>query len=408
LAHRAGPVSCNKCSSIAMIRIYFIFLFSPLLVWGQSTFSEDILSNRQALEQIKSRIDSLKNEITKTEIKSSSLLDQINIIDRQVVLINQSRQLLKNEAVLLQQKIAENQSRLRERKDKLQQLRDQYAHQVLYNYKHGKLKDLEILLTAASFNQLMVRYKYMQIIATQEKIQVSNINNQIMQINQLEQTLTLDLRQLNLTLKEKEEQQKNYLLKKEEKRSLIARLKWTSTNLQQRLHQAQYEYERLQNIIATLEKDRNLRERQGQLSSDYARLNPRNFASNKGKFPWPVKGRILHTYGRQRDIKLNTIVNNTGIDIQAKTGTEVHAVYTGIVVMITYLSGYGNTIIIDHGEGYYTVYSHLDEIYVEKDRLVETGSIIASVGDSGSLEGSMLHFAVFVNQQVEDPESWLK
>jgi septal ring factor EnvC (AmiA/AmiB activator) len=76
--------------------------------------------------------------------------------------------------------------------------------------------------------------------------------------------------------------------------------------------------------------------------------------------------------------------------------------------MITHLSGYGNTIIIDHGDGYYSVYSHLDEIYVEQDRLVDSGSVIASVGDSGSLEGSMLHFAVFVNQQTENPESWLK
>jgi septal ring factor EnvC (AmiA/AmiB activator) len=270
------------------------------------------------------------------------------------------------------------------------------------------LKDLEILLTASSFNQLLVRYKYMQIIARQEKIQVHTISNQIIQINQLEQSLTIDLHQLNLTLKEKEEQQKNYLIKKEEKRSLIAKLKWTSANLQQRLREAQSEYERLQNIIASLEKQRNMREQQGQLSSDYARLNPKNFASNKGRFPWPVRGKILHTYGRQHDIKLNTIVNNTGIDIQAKAGTDVRVIYTGIVVMITYLSGYGNTVIIDHGEGYYTVYSHLNEIYVQKDLLVETGSVIASVGDSGSLEGSMLHFAVFVNQQVEDPESWLK
>jgi len=391
-----------------MILIYLLILLSPLLLSGQSTLSTDLLNNRKALEEIKVEIESLKSEIKKTEIKSSSLLDQIKFIDREVVLLNQSQILLKKEAILLQQKIDESRAELMEKKEKLQLLRDQYSHQVLYNYKYGKSKDLELLLTSSSFNQLLVRYKYMQIITTQEKIQVRTISNQIIQINQLEQSLTLDLFQLNLTLKEKEQQQKNYLIKKEEKRSLIAKLKWSGVNLQQRLREAQSEYERLQNIIVSLEKQRNTREQQGPLSSDYARLNPKNFASNKGKFPWPVKGKVLHAYGRQRDFKLNTIVKNTGVDIQAKAGTDVRAIYTGIVVMITYLSGYGNTIIIDHGDGYYTVYSHLDEIYVERDRLVETGAVIASVGDSGSLEGSMLHFAIFVNQQVEDPESWLK
>jgi murein DD-endopeptidase MepM/ murein hydrolase activator NlpD len=76
--------------------------------------------------------------------------------------------------------------------------------------------------------------------------------------------------------------------------------------------------------------------------------------------------------------------------------------------MITYLSGFGNTIIIDHGEGYYSVYSHLDDIFVEKDDLVTTGKVIATVGDSGSLEGSKLHFALFSNQKTENPTTWLR
>ena len=391
-----------------MIIIVLLCLFIPRILSGQNSLHDDILNNRKALEQIKTEIGSLKREITKTDIKSSSALDQIKNIDRELTLLGQSMQLLKKESVLLQRKIDENRNRLKERKGKLQLIRDHYAKQVLYNYKYGKLKDLELLLTAASINQLLVRYKYMQIIANQEKIQIRTISNEIIEISQLEETLTLDLQQLNLNLKEKEEQRINYLARKNEKRELIRTLKWTSGNLQQRLNEAKLEYEKLQQLISVLEKQRNLREQKGTMSSEYARLNPKYFAKNKGKFPWPVKGRVLHSYGKQHDRKLNTTVNNTGIDIQAKGGTEVRAIFTGVVGMITYLSGYGNTIIVDHGDGYYTVYSHLDEIYVEKDRLVEAGSVIGLVGDSGSLEGSMLHFAVFANQRAENPESWLK
>jgi murein hydrolase activator len=388
--------------------VYLLALLLPLLVSAQGTLNDELLQNRQALQQVKNEIESLRRELTKTEIKSSSVLDQIRIIDREVDLLNRSRRLLQKETVLMQKKIDGTRTLLAERKSTLRQIRDRYARQVIYNYKYGKLKDLEIVLTANSFNQLLTRYKYMQIIATQERIQVQTILKQITRIYQLEDSLTLDLNHLNLVLKEKEEQYSNYLVKKEEKRNLISSLKWTSTNLQQRLQEAQREYEKLQQIISSMEKQRTLRKQRGELSGDYAKLNPKNFARNKGKYPWPVKGKIIHAYGRQRNAKLNTVVNNTGIDIQAKTGTEVRTVYTGIVGMITYLSGYGNTVIIDHGEGYYTVYSHLDEIYVEKDLLVETGSVIGLVGDSGSLEGSMLHFAVFADQQAENPETWLK
>jgi septal ring factor EnvC (AmiA/AmiB activator) len=391
-----------------MIIIILLCLLFPPLILGQGSLQQDLINNRQALEQIKTEIESLKREISKTDIKSSSTLEQIKNIDRELALLSQSLQLLKKESVLLQKKIDENRIRLEERKSKLQLVRDHYARQVLYNYKYGKLKDLELLLTASSINQLLVRYKYMQIIANQEKIQVRTISNEIIQIRQLEENMILYLQQLSMSLKEKEQQRVTYLARKDEKNELIQKLKWTGAQLQQRLREAKLQYEKLQQLISTLEKQRNLREQKGVLSSEYARLNPKNFAKNKGKFPWPAKGKVLHPYGKQRDFKLNTIVNNTGIDIQAKSGTEVRAIYTGVIGMITYLSGYGNTIILDHGDGYYTVYSHLEEIYVEKEQLVESGSVIGLVGDSGSLEGTMLHFAVFANQRAENPESWLK
>ena len=105
---------------------------------------------------------------------------------------------------------------------------------------------------------------------------------------------------------------------------------------------------------------------------------------------------------------MKTTINNTGIDIRVNEGDKVKAVFTGIVTMITYLSGFGNTIIIDHGGGYYSVYSHLDDILVELDDLVDTGDTIGLAGDSGSLEGNKLHFALFANQKTENPQKWLR
>jgi septal ring factor EnvC (AmiA/AmiB activator) len=137
-------------------------------------------------------------------------------------------------------------------------------------------------------------------------------------------------------------------------------------------------------------------------------LNLKDIRKNKGKLPWPVKGKLLHKYGKQKDRRLNTTINNTGIDIQAKAGTEVRAVFIGVVSEVTYLSGFGNTVILDHGNGYYTVYAHLEEFFVEPDMVLDAGEVLGLVGDSGSLEGAKLHFAIFANQTTVNPKAWLR
>lgn len=236
---------------------------------------------------------------------------------------------------------------------------------------------------------------------------IASIKNEIAKIDQLNESLSTDLTILQESIREKETEELAYMGKKDKKRVLVKQLRWTSRNLSKQLDDKQAEYDKLYQIIVALEKQRKQREKSGQQPQEYA-LDSGNFKKNKGKLPWPVKGKILHKYGKQRDAALKTTINNTGIDIRASSGEKVSAVFTGIVSMITYLSGFGNTIILDHGGGYYSVYSHLDEVLVSLDDLVETGENIGLVGDSGSLEGSKLHFALFSNQQTENPQSWLR
>jgi len=83
-------------------------------------------------------------------------------------------------------------------------------------------------------------------------------------------------------------------------------------------------------------------------------------------------------------------------------------VFSGIVRVVTYLPGYGNTVIVEHGNGYYTVYAHLAEIYVHKGAAVETNKVIGTVGDSGSLAGAKLQFGIYGGNKTYNPEKWLR
>ncbi len=127
----------------------------------------------------------------------------------------------------------------------------------------------------------------------------------------------------------------------------------------------------------------------------------------KGKLPWPASGRVVTRFGRQRNPLLNTITENPGIDIRTRPDAAVKAILDGLVTTITYLRGYGTTVIIDHGKGMYTVYALVEEVEVAEGQYVDQGQVIARVGGKGSLSDSRLHFELWVNQQKMNPTAWL-
>jgi septal ring factor EnvC (AmiA/AmiB activator) len=132
------------------------------------------------------------------------------------------------------------------------------------------------------------------------------------------------------------------------------------------------------------------------------------FSSHKGLLNRPVNGRIISLYGPYKNPKYNITNFRSGIDIKADNGEPVRTVYAGKVLYSSWFNNYGNMIIIDHGKNYYTVYAHLEEIFKAKGDDVETGEVIATVGDTGSLTGAKLYFEVRHHGKPVNPLPWLK
>lgn len=116
----------------------------------------------------------------------------------------------------------------------------------------------------------------------------------------------------------------------------------------------------------------------------------------------------MRAYGPYKHPVLKTITNNLGIDIEAPLGTPVHAVAAGRVTAITWQRGRGNLVIINHGGGFYTVYTHLNEIFVNLQEPVEGGEVIGRVGETGTLEKPVLHFQLWQGFDHMDPQQWLR
>ena len=132
------------------------------------------------------------------------------------------------------------------------------------------------------------------------------------------------------------------------------------------------------------------------------------FSAHKGLLIRPVNGKIASLYGSYKNPKYNITNFRSGIDIEADTGEPVRSVFKGKVLYSSWFKTYGNMIIIDHGKSYYTVYAHLEEAFKAKGDDVETGEVIATVGDTGSMTGAKLYFEVRHHGKPVNPMPWFK
>ena len=132
------------------------------------------------------------------------------------------------------------------------------------------------------------------------------------------------------------------------------------------------------------------------------------FNQLKGLLNLPVSGKIVSSYGHYRNVEFNVMNCRSGVLIRADRGEPIHAVANGTTLFADWFKGYGNMLIIDHGHSYCTLYAHMEELFKKKGDTVESGEVIATVGDSGTLSGPGLYFEVRHHGKPEDPLQWLK
>ena len=135
---------------------------------------------------------------------------------------------------------------------------------------------------------------------------------------------------------------------------------------------------------------------------------PGSLGTLKGLLDAPVRGKIANFFGPFKNTRYDVMNFRSGIDITSDRGEPVQAVFSGKVLFADWFKGYGNMLIIDHGHSYCTLYAHMEELFKKKGDTVESGEVIATVGDSGTLSGPGLYFEVRHHGKPEDPLQWLK
>lgn len=156
--------------------------------------------------------------------------------------------------------------------------------------------------------------------------------------------------------------------------------------------------------LAVLKLDNRIRNMQNSKTSSF---NDFSFASFQGRLKSPVKGKIISKFGSSRKGDYKTFTFQNGIDIKVERGEPVKSVFKGDVMFSQWLQGYGNVLIINHGDNYYTLYAHVENIFKQKGEKVSTNEVIATAGDTGSMKGVCLHFEIRHHGKPVNPLKWL-
>lgn len=279
-------------------------------------------------------------------------------------------------------------------------------------YKRGPLHTIRVLLGADSFADLLTRYRYLEMMANYDRGVVDRIAS-------LGEALRLHTQQLELSLAELGRLRQAKLGEVAELRSVENARQRTLTSFRNREQQAQTRLEqleadetRLTDLIGDLERRRMEAERRAAVAG-LGRGGPGTLTgADAGSLDWPLEGEVIYGFGRERRPN-GTVLRWNGIGIRASTGTPVRAVKSGTVVLAGPFEGYGPTVVVSHGDGFYTLYLYLEEIGVVEGRAIEAGQVVGTVGGGDTPEGPHIEFQIRAPvgggaPQAMDPLQWLK
>jgi septal ring factor EnvC (AmiA/AmiB activator) len=392
-----------------LLKILFLglILSSAFSQTSKRDYQDELRNQNKAINSLNDEIHRLRGKIDKAETQERSAVKKILNLDEEISITEKLIKALKREEENTRGRISRLKENIRKNEDELDFLRERYELRIVNTYQKGQLTDLEKVLSSTTWRQAMYRTHYLKIISEIEQNMTKKIEKLLIEISQQKLEMEVTLRN-NLNLKrEKEKNIKSYRKLRISREKELHKIRSNKKSLANYIDEKEAGIQQLESIIKKVLEDKARFEREERIRQQQQALKTKSFKSLKGNLPWPANGRIIAKFGRQWNPKLKTTTDNPGIDIKGQPGSEIRSIMNGVVTTITYLRGYGTTIIVDNGGGFYTVFSHLTNIQTHIDSEIRAGDVIAYMGDSGSINGAKLHFEIWGKGQKLDPEKWL-
>ena len=357
--------------------------------------------NRQAREK-REAARALKGQETQALTQLRRTESELTATRRRLRALDQRRRNLDQQLEITRVDLERNSQSLGQQRARL-------ARRLRNLYKFGAARELEFLLSTNSFGQLLARWDFLVMVAEQDRMLLEDIELRKTQVETAEQRLETNLTDIRKNATKTSRENDRLATLRQTRQSSVKTIQSQRESYEAAAAQLERDAKALANLLATLERKRRDEASRAKAEGRAPQPYTGDFARGRGALDWPVRGAVIGRFGPETHPKWGTTTLNNGIDIQAPLGAPVHAVARG---RVDYTSddyaGYGQIVIVNHGDGYYTLYAHLSDILVSTNQEVVPGQIIGKVGDTGSLKGVELHFEVRKGGSALNPEDWLQ
>lgn len=379
MKHR-GRVSCW----------FFIALFLAQPLWAL----DELGQKKQSLHQLQKNIRQVQQSVQTLKAQQKQLRQLLKQQEKEYgVVFKQIRQ--------LKQKIAKQKQRLNEIsreqtkiRTNIQRQKKTLESQIRAAHAMGSHERLKVMFNQQDpllSSRILVYYDYLNK-ARLSKIRY--IESQFKQLQRLEAEQQQKSNELANALAQKKQDLAQLNQLKRQRKQTLAKLKKLVVSKKMELAQLKEDAKQLQDLISRLQRQQD--------DFPFQEGPGKPFAQLKGKLPWPVRGKIIQKFAGTAQS------HRGGVLIGAREGSNVHAVTRGRVVYADWLRGYGLLTIIDHGQGYMTLYGFNQSLYKSKGDWVEAGDVIAAVGQSGGRSQSALYFAIRKKRKAVNPVQWCR
>ncbi|WP_455388543.1 murein hydrolase activator EnvC family protein [Petrachloros mirabilis] len=364
------------------------------------SIGEKIDKERKSLEQLKDRIEEKRRQADEASKKRESILQGIQTLDERHMRYRQTHQEISRKLRKKDQEIEAINVQLSRLGESVRERQDAILARLRVQYMEGRLGHWKTLLASDSYGDFQRRLRYLSAVSERDYSLIETFKSDMARMQEAERQREEARVGILAYKRTTEKQLKEIKAVKREKKVYLTKLTQEKESYERALQELERSASRIDNLLRELEN----RRRASAAKPPTGTLAPRGV---KGGLPWPADGTVITFFGRQKHPTFNTYVQRRGIEIKTTDGSAIHAVMPGNVVYADWLKGYGLVIILDHANGFFSLYAHASKILTSVGAQVGSGQAIGETGDTGMTGENTLYFELREGAEPVDPLQWL-
>ncbi len=361
---------------------------------------DQIEAAKQERQEVQNNLSSLKNMKAALEDKKSDLNAYVSQMDAQLTEIQANIDSLKTQIADKEADIEATEAELQEAEETQQTQYENMKKRVRFIYEKGDAYLLETLLKATTFGDLLNKAYYIELLSNYDQNLLQRYKEQTQLVKATKEALEEEKATLDEEKAAVEEEEANVEALIQEKKAQIASTESEIAESAATIEEYESQMSQQNATIAALE---------AAVAADKQALANQSRKYTGGTFVWPAPSYtyISSEYGYRMHPIYGRTIFHSGLDMAAPSGSPILAAADGVVVAASYESSMGNYVMINHGDGLYTIYMHASALYVSSGQEVSAGEQIAAVGSTGNSTGPHLHFSVRLNGSYVSPWGYL-